>query len=506
MVQWDKTTAPVLSRIRRLTQPFLDPEGQATEHEIACVNQVWAHLDVEMARYDENKNWSFVEEALRPGVREKLEAIFDKAAFFVGGRVAARAKRRAAGDSEDEPPKPPKNTREPVLTLEDVTFLEEAVENGVDFDSILAETFPGSHWTNSQLERKCDELRQIKQRNATAARDKFKREHLLAWGTELLAADATPAAAFNPPPPGPGTPAGEPTAKNQDHANAIATVQWPNAYAAIGVHGLTRHSGSLKMCRKYSELAAGHERDLVYELRDYEAGGGDLDAIRQHIDDASARVWDIFLTNYKCFLRTGDDAAVDAHGSLAGSSVEVSPARSQDSEDEDEDDGNALGDLGELKRELAINERTYGPDHPEVAKTLNNLGAAYCSLGDYAKQRDMLERALAIKERAYGRDHPEVAITLGNLGDLYRVLGDNSKAQDMLERSLVIKERAYGRDHPEVALSLANLGLAYVALGDKPKALESLERARAIFESAYGPDHPHAEFCRANVEAIAAAD
>ena len=99
-----------------------------------------------------------------------------------------------------------------------------------------------------------------------------------------------------------------------------------------------------------------------------------------------------------------------------------------------------------------------------------------------------------------------MAITLGNLGDLYRVLGDNSKAQDMLERSLVIKERAYGRDHPEVALSLANLGLAYVALGDKPKALESLERARAIFESAYGPDHPHAEFCRANVEAIAAAD
>ena len=57
-----------------------------------------------------------------------------------------------------------------------------------------------------------------------------------------------------------------------------------------------------------------------------------------------------------------------------------------------------------------------------------------------------------------------------------------------------------------MALSLANLGLAYVALGDKPKALESLERARAIFESAYGPDHPHAEFCRANVEAIAAAD
>ena len=54
-----------------------------------------------------------------------------------------------------------------------------------------------------------------------------------------------------------------------------------------------------------SERAKGHERDLVHELRDYETSGGDLDAIRQHIDDAaSARVWDMFLTNYKCFVRT----------------------------------------------------------------------------------------------------------------------------------------------------------------------------------------------------------
>ena len=40
-------------------------------------------------------------------------------------------------------------------------------------------------------------------------------------------------------------------------------------------------------------------------IYDYEANGGDLDAIRQHIDDAaSARVWDMFLANYKCFSRT----------------------------------------------------------------------------------------------------------------------------------------------------------------------------------------------------------
>ena len=113
--------------------------------------------------------------------------------------------------------------------------------------------------------------------------------------------------------------------KNQDHAAAIATVQWPNAYAAIGVHGVVCHSGSLKMCRKYSELAAGHERDLVFELRDYEASGGDLDAIREHIDDAaSARVWEFFLENYKCFLRTGDDEAADEAADAAVAALSLS--------------------------------------------------------------------------------------------------------------------------------------------------------------------------------------
>ena len=83
-----------------------------------------------------------------------------------------------------------------------------------------------------------------------------------------------------------------------------------------------------------------------------------------------------------------------------------------------------------------------------MAVVLTNLGNAYGRLGDYAKARDMQERALAIKERTYGRDHPDVAITLTNLGNVYGTLGDHAKKRDMLERALAIDERAYGRDHP----------------------------------------------------------
>ena len=68
----------------------------------------------------------------------------------------------------------------------------------------------------------------------------------------------------------------------------------------------------------------------------------------------------------------------------------------------------------------------------------------------------MLERALAIKERAYGSDHPEVALALANLGLAYGNLGDQAKARDMLERALAIFESAYGPDHPRTEFCRAH--------------------------------------------------
>ena len=58
-----------------------------------------------------------------------------------------------------------------------------------------------------------------------------------------------------------------------------------------------------------------------------------------------------------------------------------------------------------------------GPDHPNVAAMLTNLG-------DAGKKRDLLERAFDIEERSFGRNHPKVATTLAGLGDAYSALGD----------------------------------------------------------------------------------
>jgi tetratricopeptide (TPR) repeat protein len=143
-----------------------------------------------------------------------------------------------------------------------------------------------------------------------------------------------------------------------------------------------------------------------------------------------------------------------------------------------------------FERALSILEAAYGPDHPEVARTLDRLGIVHAHLEELPKARDCQERALAILEAAYGPDHPEVARTLDNLGNIYHRLGDLAKARDYEERALAILEATYGPDHPEVAIALGNLGSTLDAFGQVAEARAHHERALAIYEAAYGPDHP----------------
>jgi CHAT domain-containing protein/Tfp pilus assembly protein PilF len=155
---------------------------------------------------------------------------------------------------------------------------------------------------------------------------------------------------------------------------------------------------------------------------------------------------------------------------------------------------NALGDYAKAvplyKRSLAIREKTYGLDHPDVAQSLSNLAGLYYSLADYARAESLYKRALAIYEKAYGPDHPHVATNLANLAGLYYSLADYARAESLYKRALAIYEKAYGPDHPYVATSLNNLAVLYRSLGDYARAEPLFKRALAIKERALGPDHP----------------
>ena len=100
-----------------------------------------------------------------------------------------------------------------------------------------------------------------------------------------------------------------------------------------------------------------------------------------------------------------------------------------------------------------------------------------------------LEQALHIWEQHFGPDHPEVAITLGNLGNALLGLGKPGEARPLYERALRIEEQHFGPDHPKVAATLFNLGIALRELGEPGLAAAAFTRAWRIFRSQFGPDH-----------------
>ena len=142
------------------------------------------------------------------------------------------------------------------------------------------------------------------------------------------------------------------------------------------------------------------------------------------------------------------------------------------------------------QRALAIREKVLGPEHPDVATSLNNLAVLYRAQGRYADAEPRYQRALAIREKVLGPEHPDVATSLNNLAALYHAQGRYADAEPHYQRALAIREKVLGPEHPDVAMSLNNLAELYRAQGRYADAEPRYQRALAIREKVLGPEHP----------------
>ena len=69
-------------------------------------------------------------------------------------------------------------------------------------------------------------------------------------------------------------------------------------------------------------------------------------------------------------------------------------------------------------RALAIDEASCGPNHPDVARELNNLALLLQAANRLGEAEPLYRRALAICEACYGPDHPRTALVRANLAAL----------------------------------------------------------------------------------------
>ena len=105
---------------------------------------------------------------------------------------------------------------------------------------------------------------------------------------------------------------------------------------------------------------------------------------------------------------------------------------------------------------MLIQEQALGPDHRDVAPSLNTLALIYRDQGLYEQALPLARRALAIRERVQGPAHPETAESLNTLMLLYETQGLDAEALPLAQRTLTILKRRLP-DHPATAAAQEHL-------------------------------------------------
>ena len=80
-----------------------------------------------------------------------------------------------------------------------------------------------------------------------------------------------------------------------------------------------------------------------------------------------------------------------------------------------------------------------------MASGLNNLARLLQDTNRLAEAEPLMRRALAIDEKSSGPDHPNVAIRLNNLARLLQATNRLAEAEPLFRRALAIFEKSLGR-------------------------------------------------------------
>ncbi|MBA0584176.1 hypothetical protein Gorai_015001 [Gossypium raimondii] len=147
--------------------------------------------------------------------------------------------------------------------------------------------------------------------------------------------------------------------------------------------------------------------------------------------------------------------------------------------------GDMAGAIMQQHKELIINERCLGLDHPDTAHRhgsflyvlsgthngYGNMALFYHGLNQTELALRHMSRALLLLSLSSGPDHPDVAATFINVAMMYQDIGKMNTALRYLQEALKKNERLLGEEHIQTALN---------AQKQKGQALNSASAQKAI--------------------------
>ncbi|XP_020207812.1 clustered mitochondria protein isoform X2 [Cajanus cajan] len=127
--------------------------------------------------------------------------------------------------------------------------------------------------------------------------------------------------------------------------------------------------------------------------------------------------------------------------------------------------GDMVGAIAQTQRELIINERCLGLDHPDTAHSYCNMALFYHGLNQTEFSLHYMARALLLLNLSLGPDHPDIASTFINVAMIYQDMKKTSIALRYLQEALKKNERLLGKEHIQTALSYHALAIAFNSIG-----------------------------------------
>jgi len=161
-----------------------------------------------------------------------------------------------------------------------------------------------------------------------------------------------------------------------------------------------------------------------------------------------------------------------------------------------------------VERAIAINTQVLGPEHPDVALSLNLLAAICGQKGAYARAESLYQRAITIYSNVSSGKYSDarrtratenLAGTLNNLASLYKGRGDYARAEPLFQRALAIYSNLSTGDYSDatrndasesVAETLSQIALMYADKGDFERAEPLYLRALDISLKVQGAESP----------------
>jgi tetratricopeptide (TPR) repeat protein len=143
---------------------------------------------------------------------------------------------------------------------------------------------------------------------------------------------------------------------------------------------------------------------------------------------------------------------------------------------EEDDRTHPARSRAELARALAIAEKAYGPEHPEVGTALMAMAGLAMEQHKWDEAERLYRRALAMVEKAYGPDHLEVGYVLHNLATNIYWQGRTAGALPYLQRAVAVMDRALGANNVAVGKWLGDEAQVLYELGRWTELRPVLER------------------------------